>query len=104
MDNKIVPIGFVNRTCAVCGSKLYEKDPNCKIVEMALPYAISYYCKTCNVDYYIASYIADGKLHHYASSIDNGSELLKNFYSITKNTYKEVSFGGWKVHNEVSLY
>ena len=99
---KIVPIGFVNRTCAVCGSKLYEINNNDRYVEIALPYAKGYHCNKFNTDYYIASYIADGKIYHYASNIDRQTMMLDNFYNITKGGYRDVSFGGWSY--AVSLY
>ena len=96
MDDKIVPIGFINRTCAVCGSKLYEKTVDGgKIVEMALPYATRFYCKKCNKEYYIASYITDGKIYPYASCIDREGMMFDRFYKLTQDSYREVSFGGW---------
>ena len=94
MNDKIVPIGFINRTCAVCGSKLYENNGS-RCVEMALPYAVGYHCNKCNRDYYIASYIEEGKVHPYASCIDRERILLDNFYNATKGNYRDVSFGGW---------
>ena len=95
MNDKMVPIGFVNRTCAVCGSKLYEISKNNRYVEMALPYATGYHCNKCNRDYYISSVIEEGKVYPYASCIDRERMLLDNFYTLTKSNYREVSFGGW---------
>lgn len=100
--DKIVPIGFTNRTCAVCGSKLQEINKNGNPVDIALPYAVAYYCSKCNKRYHVSAVVSDGKVYRYASDIDREHIMIDRFYEITKNGYKNVSFGGWTY--EVSLY